>query len=231
MCSFTIYSKWSDQAYMHTRGCNAVPLVWGSLRLAPIMIRNNSRKDACCSLRLVPGSWNSWLVSLPDTVHFYPSFRQLWTAALWVTNPMAKLITLLELHLDRQPPTVVTQATFWWERTLAHVRLQECGMGVSPPVNVCCFSSFVIGNLRTNIIRSPTPAIYYIHCIHVTLPKVIAKWQMSIQYQFHVVRWYFQFLLQQQIKRNGDCGKTPVFIFSSVETAICLVVRFWSYWF
>ena len=49
---------------------------------------------------------------------------------------MAKLLTLLEQHLDRQPPTVVMQATTRWEAVLAHVKLQECGLGVHLPVNV-----------------------------------------------------------------------------------------------
>jgi len=51
---------------------------------------------------------------------------------------MAKLV-LLEQHLERQPPTVVTQATTWWETILAHVELQESGLGVHLPVNVCCY--------------------------------------------------------------------------------------------
>ena len=49
---------------------------------------------------------------------------------------MVELITLLEQHLDRQPLTVVTQATTWWETVLAHVKQQECGLGVHLPVNV-----------------------------------------------------------------------------------------------
>ena len=49
---------------------------------------------------------------------------------------MAKLVTLLDQHSDRQPPTVVMQATTWWEAVLAHVKLQECGLGVHLPVNV-----------------------------------------------------------------------------------------------
>ena len=67
----------------------------------------------------------------------YPSFQQLRTVALCLTQQMAKLMTLLEQHLDRQPPTVVIQATTWWETVLACVRLQECGLGVHLPVNVC----------------------------------------------------------------------------------------------
>ena len=49
---------------------------------------------------------------------------------------MAKLI-LLEQHLDRQSPTVVTQATTWWETVLVHVKLQDGGMGVPLLVKVC----------------------------------------------------------------------------------------------
>ena len=49
---------------------------------------------------------------------------------------MAVLLTLLEQHLDRQPPTVVTQATIWWETVLALVKLQGSGLGVHLPVKV-----------------------------------------------------------------------------------------------
>ena len=68
----------------------------------------------------------------------YSSFQQLWTVALCLAQPMVKL-TPLEQHLDRQPPTVVTQATDWWETVLALVKLQECGLGVHLPVKVCCY--------------------------------------------------------------------------------------------
>ena len=34
-------------------------------------------------------------------------------------------------------PTVVTQATTWWETVIALVKLQECGLGVHLPVKVC----------------------------------------------------------------------------------------------
>ena len=70
----------------------------------------------------------------------YLSFWQLWTVALWLTQPMAKLVTLLEQHLDRRPPTVVILATSWWETTIVHVKLQACGLGVNPSVRVCCNS-------------------------------------------------------------------------------------------
>ena len=49
---------------------------------------------------------------------------------------MARLITLLEQHSERMPPTVVTQATTWWETALALVKLQEIGLGVNLPVQV-----------------------------------------------------------------------------------------------
>ena len=38
--------------------------------------------------------------------------------------------------MDRMPPTVVTQATPWWETILALVKLQEIGLGVHLPVKV-----------------------------------------------------------------------------------------------
>ena len=49
---------------------------------------------------------------------------------------MAGLVTVLEQHLDREPPTVVIQATAWWGAVLAYAKLQECGLGVHLPVNV-----------------------------------------------------------------------------------------------
>ena len=49
---------------------------------------------------------------------------------------MAKLVTLLEQHLDKQLPTVVIQALVWWEAVLALVKLQECGLGMYLPVKV-----------------------------------------------------------------------------------------------
>ena len=45
----------------------------------------------------------------------------------------------MEQHLDRQSPTVVTQATTWWETVLACVKLMDCGLGVHLPVNVCYY--------------------------------------------------------------------------------------------
>ena len=65
---------------------------------------------------------------------------------------MVKLV-LLEQHLDRQPPTVVTQATTWWETVLAHVKTQECGLGVHLPVKVCY--QVVLGNVSNLQCLSP----------------------------------------------------------------------------
>ena len=50
---------------------------------------------------------------------------------------MARLLTLLEQYLDREPPTVVAQAITWRETVLALVKLQESGLGVHLPVKVC----------------------------------------------------------------------------------------------
>ena len=66
----------------------------------------------------------------------FTSFQQLWTVVVWVTQPMAKLVTLLEQHLERQPPTVVQHTTNWWEVVFAHVKLQESGLGMHLPVNI-----------------------------------------------------------------------------------------------
>ena len=52
---------------------------------------------------------------------------------------MARLITLLEQHSERMPPTVVTQAMTWWETVLALVKQKEIGLGVNLPVKVCTF--------------------------------------------------------------------------------------------
>ena len=52
---------------------------------------------------------------------------------------MARLLSLLEQQLDRMPPTVVTQATIWWETVLALVKLQEIGLGVYLAVKVCYY--------------------------------------------------------------------------------------------
>ena len=49
---------------------------------------------------------------------------------------MARLLSLLEQHLDRQLSTVVTQVTTWWETVIALVKLQESGLGVNLPVKV-----------------------------------------------------------------------------------------------
>ena len=49
---------------------------------------------------------------------------------------MAVLITLLEQLMDRQPSTVVTQATTWRVTVLACVKPQEIGLGVHLPVKV-----------------------------------------------------------------------------------------------
>ena len=49
---------------------------------------------------------------------------------------MAKSVTLVEQHMDRQLPTVVIQATTWWETVLALVKLQGCGPGEHLPVKV-----------------------------------------------------------------------------------------------
>ena len=65
------------------------------------------------------------------------SFWQLLTVGPSLIQQMAKLVTLVEQHLDRQPPTVVIQATTWWETVITRVELQEHGLVVHLPVRVC----------------------------------------------------------------------------------------------
>ena len=49
---------------------------------------------------------------------------------------MVKLVTLLEQHVEKQPPTGVIQAIVWWETVLAHVDLHKHGLGVHLLVKV-----------------------------------------------------------------------------------------------
>ena len=74
------------------------------------------------------------------TTYIYFSSWQLWTVALWLIHTMARLLSLLEQHLDRQPSTVVIQATTWWETELALVKLQEIGLRMHLPVKVCYYT-------------------------------------------------------------------------------------------
>ena len=53
---------------------------------------------------------------------------------------MAKLVMLLEQHMEREPPTVAIQAIIWWEAVLALVKLQECGLGMHLTVKVRYYS-------------------------------------------------------------------------------------------
>ena len=56
---------------------------------------------------------------------------------------MAELVTL-EQHMDRELPTVATQATTEWVAVLALVYLQEGGLGVHLHVHVCCYCMVVV---------------------------------------------------------------------------------------
>ena len=66
---------------------------------------------------------------------------------------MAKLVTPLEHHWDRQPPTVVTQATAWWETVLALVKQKEIGLGVYLPVKVCYYTPCACGSFMSVLLR------------------------------------------------------------------------------
>ena len=49
---------------------------------------------------------------------------------------MVELVTLIQ-HMDRRPPTDVIQAITWWAAALEDVPLQEVGLEVHLPVEVC----------------------------------------------------------------------------------------------
>ena len=53
---------------------------------------------------------------------------------------MAELVTVLQ-HMDIELPTDVIQAITWWAAALEDVPLQEGGLGVNLPVEVCCYTS------------------------------------------------------------------------------------------
>ena len=78
MHSFTIYNLRSKHAYTHTHNCNAVPLVWGSLRLPPIDTKS------ALQITAVVLKWNDRLQLLclkPESIRF--SFQSLQT---WLTQ-------------------------------------------------------------------------------------------------------------------------------------------------
>ena len=95
--------------------------------------------DGIGNLSFFNAALKAMLLSLLVYVEIYMIYSSCWqlrTVAIWLTQPMAWLLTLLEQHMDRQPPTVVTQATTWWETVIALVKLQEIGLGVHLPVMV-----------------------------------------------------------------------------------------------
>ena len=148
---FTIYG--CKQAYTHFHKCNYASVglaqarpneTHGRMWQCRVM---TSKMFICtmltiglfCIWKAVEQAYTLYVkVDVPSNIdlHDVPYFWQLWTVALWLIQPMARLIRLLEQHLDRQPPTVVTQATTWWETVIALVKLQEIGLGVNLPVKV-----------------------------------------------------------------------------------------------
>ena len=95
---------------------------------------------------------------------------------------MAKLAILLGQHLDRQPRTVVTKATTCWEAILAHVELQESGLGVNLPVKVC----------------------YVPTCLHEqSLANILLKCQLASRYILHDI-FYKQWNLARYCMNRAD---------------------------
>ena len=61
---------------------------------------------------------------------------------------MAGLDTLVEQHMEAEPPTVAIQATIEWEQVLALVKLQEGGLAAHLPVKVTILLNHA-GNIIT----------------------------------------------------------------------------------
>ena len=113
-----------------TYRCNSgYNLVGGSSRTCQATRRWSGSTPTCQSMLFISFKAHKDNVS---------PLQQVWTVALCLTQPMAKLVTLVEHHWDRQQPTVVMQTTTWWEAVHAHVKLQDCGLGVHLLVIVRC---------------------------------------------------------------------------------------------
>ena len=78
----------------------------------------------------------SYRVKIILLINMYFFFWQ-FLVALWLTQPMAGLVTLLEQHIQREPTTTAIQATTEWEAVVALVNPLEDGLGVHLSVDVC----------------------------------------------------------------------------------------------
>ena len=103
----------------------------------------------------------SFLIDYPDWLTIVlsclildtsPFIQQLCHAEFRMPHPMANLVSV-EQTTDRLPPIVVIQATSWWETALAHVKLEECGLGVNLPVKVCCFPCVICLKRNLDVMR------------------------------------------------------------------------------
>ena len=150
-------------------------------------------------IRYDAGFINSKLIEISSYIHGVSiSFWQLWTVVLWIIQPMAKLITLLEQHLDRQPPTIVIQAITWLETVLVLVNLLECGVGVNLPVKVywyaCMCTTDSFGHLcmtqdASNIYKYDTQTEYDSEsknsCTDVTIHGNLLVWKLGVIATLH----------------------------------------------
>ena len=94
---------------------------------------------------------------------------------------MAKLVTL-EQHSDRQPTTVVTQATAWWEVALALVKLQG-GLGVHLLVKVFFYCLHEHCGENNNLVLSicSCKIVNTSYMYHVQMHKKPIMWEYKLR--------------------------------------------------
>ena len=107
---------------------------------------------------------------------------------------MAELVTLLEQHMDRQPPTVVTQATTWWEAVLALVKLQAVGLEVHLPVKVCCYCVSMCILSSPHVIHSGFHSLHEAHHITTGSQYAVCVHIMKSHKSVHVCQMFLAFL-------------------------------------
>ena len=164
---------------------------------------------------------------------------------------MARLITLLEQQLDRMPPTVVTQATTWWDTALALVKLQEIGLGVCLPVKVCYYTLCACGPFvsilrillrpfldhdASRLLDDRLPYVLFITWPQVPYAKYCASiWHMRMR--GHVItnllhdnalRYYGSYNIYYSAWANYVDGSVPGIAFLNFESTIVVRCRwFW----
>ena len=94
MCSFKIYRRWSVQASKHRYTCvsNAVTLVWGSLKLAPINSVTYKHFTVVVMMWTFISLWWGYIIMLFDLFIFLSYSSMWWTCAFTPTQSVSWLL-------------------------------------------------------------------------------------------------------------------------------------------